>query len=124
MTTYQRNIVLPPTQQNLLRRHCCPDLVVDPEIGADDEAGDEHDDGALDDLVLAGPFDLLQLGDALADEAEANALKTLPPLPELPAASGRGAVALRADRPIGLRVAMASATPGGACASRTSGRTS
>jgi hypothetical protein len=43
-----------------------------PEVGADDGAGDDHDDGAGHDLALAGPVDLLQLGPALGDEAAAS----------------------------------------------------
>src|SRR5438874_9381881 len=45
-----------------------PELVVQPEVDADDDAGDDHDDRALDHLVLPGPFDLLQLRPRLLDE--------------------------------------------------------
>ena len=40
---------------------CFQTLVVEIEVDADDEAGDEHDDRALDHLVLARPLDLLEL---------------------------------------------------------------
>src|SRR5690348_5371489 len=45
-----------------------PDLVVQIEIRADDDAGHEDDDRALDQLLLARPLDLLQLAVGLADE--------------------------------------------------------
>ena len=35
------------------------DLVGEEQVEADDEAGDEDDGGALDQLLLAGPLDLL-----------------------------------------------------------------
>ena len=41
----------------------------EPQIGADDDAGDQDDRRALDQLLLGRPFDLLQLGDRLSDEA-------------------------------------------------------
>jgi hypothetical protein len=43
--------------------------VGDVEVRPDDAAGDEDDDGAGQDLALARPVDLLQLGPALCDEA-------------------------------------------------------
>src|SRR5919198_2266925 len=43
--------------------------VGEPEVRAYDHAGDQHDGGALDQLLLSGPLDLLQLGGGLADEA-------------------------------------------------------
>ena len=46
--------------------------VGEPEEGADDHAGDQHDHRALDQLRLARPLDLLQLGDRLGDEAAAG----------------------------------------------------
>ncbi len=47
-----------------------------PEIRADNDAGDQNHRRALDQLLLARPLDLLQLGDGLADEApEAGARK-------------------------------------------------
>src|SRR6266540_380071 len=59
---------------HLLRREDSLDeptehLVRQVEVAADDHAGDDDDDGALDDLVLTGPLDLPQLADRLADEA-------------------------------------------------------
>src|SRR5262249_1175821 len=56
-----------------------PHEVVDVEKGAHDDAGHEHDDGALDDLVLARPLDLLELPPGLRDEVPA-ALFRLPGL--------------------------------------------
>src|SRR4051794_8751116 len=75
-TTYQRNMRLLLTQEDVLD-HVLPDLVVHVEKDADDRAGDEHDDGALDDLVLRRPLDLLQLCPRLVDEAEAAAPRLL-----------------------------------------------
>src|SRR5581483_6526659 len=66
--TYQRNI-WPLLDQEAVDE-VLPDLVVRPEISADDEAGDEDDDCALDQLLLPRPLDLLQLGDGLPEEAE------------------------------------------------------
>src|SRR6266511_3368658 len=43
--------------------------VANPDVRADDDAGDEYDERALDDVGLRGPFDLLQLAPALDDEA-------------------------------------------------------
>jgi hypothetical protein len=45
------------------------DLVGEEQVRARDQTGDEDDGGALDQLLLAGPVDLLQLGPRLADEA-------------------------------------------------------
>src|SRR5579862_1624069 len=47
-----------------------PHLVVEIEVHADDEAGDEDDRGAADDRLLVRPLDLLQLGDRLLEEAD------------------------------------------------------
>ena len=46
------------------------------EIGADNDAGDDHDDRALYDLSAARPVDLLELGPRLLDEAAALARLT------------------------------------------------
>src|SRR5581483_528794 len=46
-------------------------LVGDVEVRPDDHAGDDHDDRSLHDLVLAGPLDLPELPDRLADELDA-----------------------------------------------------
>ena len=45
------------------------DLVGEEQVDADHEAGDQDDDGALDQLLLARPLDLLELGPGLPDEA-------------------------------------------------------
>jgi hypothetical protein len=50
-----------------------PDLVIDVEEDADDRARDEDDHGSLEDLVLVRPFDLLELGPGLPDEADGAA---------------------------------------------------
>src|SRR6266516_1699092 len=50
------------------------DLVGQEKVDADDHAGDEYDDGALDQLLLAGPLDLLELTPGLPDEAAAGQL--------------------------------------------------
>src|SRR3954463_14941055 len=59
LTTYQRNMRLLP-QEDLLD-DLLPHLIVDVEEEADDDTRDDHDDGALDDLRLTGPFDLPEL---------------------------------------------------------------
>src|SRR5437763_11056821 len=94
-----------------------PELVVQPEVSADDDAGDEHDDRALDHLVLAGPLDLLQLCDRLADEPEESAAARRLDL--------TGRTIRRSAAPPRPRAASRATTwsPGGACACRTSGRT-
>jgi hypothetical protein len=43
--------------------------VGDPEVGADDNAGNDDDRDPLHELWLLRPFDLLQLGDRFSDEA-------------------------------------------------------
>src|SRR6476660_8277161 len=48
-----------------------PHEVVHVQEDADDHARDQDDRGALDDLVLPGPVDLLELGPRLADEPAA-----------------------------------------------------
>src|SRR2546430_7907725 len=58
-------------------------LVGEKEVDADDQAGDQDDHGALDQLLLPGPFDLVQLGPRLADELRAG---------EAPPWTRRGAV--------------------------------
>src|SRR5919204_1391051 len=66
--TYQRNITPSLLEEDVL--HEAPeDLVGGVEVDADDEAGDEDDGGALDDLRLARPLHLLQLAPRLLDEA-------------------------------------------------------
>src|SRR3954469_11711645 len=124
------------------------DLVGAPEVDADDDAGDEHDDRPLDQLRLRRPFDLLQLAPRLADEVEVARtcvrrrarLRLGPPL-------GAAAVSAVRDGTVGLprrrrgsllaprlpaRGALrtrlprhrASGSPGAACAAGTSGSTS
>src|SRR5919198_6511795 len=66
---YQRN-----TKDSLLTEEDVLDEplegeVGEPEVGADDHAGDQDDGDSLNQLLLAGPFDFLQLGGSLADEA-------------------------------------------------------
>src|SRR5215210_5220766 len=70
--TYQRNICL-LSQENVADEGL-EELVGGVEVGADDHAGDDHDDRALHDLGAARPLHLLQLGPGLADEAAALAL--------------------------------------------------
>src|SRR3954469_4137667 len=55
-------------QQNLADE-LVEELVAEVEVRPDDHAGDDHDDRALDDLVLPGPLDLAELADRLGDEA-------------------------------------------------------
>src|SRR5436853_82173 len=69
LIAYHLNMIDPLLAQEDVLDEPLEREVGDPEIGADDRAGDEHDDDALDQLLLAGPFDLLQLGDRLLDEA-------------------------------------------------------
>src|SRR6187399_2468645 len=45
------------------------ELVADVQVRPDDHAGDDHDNRALDHLVLARPLDLAKLADRLGDEA-------------------------------------------------------
>jgi hypothetical protein len=52
------------------------DLVRREQVDAGHETGDQHDGRALDQLLLAGPVDLLQLGPRLADEDEAPASRS------------------------------------------------
>src|SRR3954452_14846915 len=124
------------------------DLVGAPEVDADDDAGDEHDDRPLDQLRLRRPLDLLQLAPRLADEAEAARARVdgggrlrLGPLlgAAAVAAVGDGAGGLPRRRRgsllaprLAARGALrtrlprhrASGSPGGACAACTSGSTS
>ena len=119
------------------------DEVGGPEIDADDDAGDQHDDDALDQLRLGRPFDLLELGPGLADEAW-----TPPPRAALGSCAGSGRAAARAwawrrrgrparqggslpgvTAPCGHAAAHgsgapSSASPGERCDLRTSGSTS
>src|SRR5882757_7960644 len=47
-----------------------PDLVNQIEVDARDEAGDDDDGGAADQLLLIRPLDLLQLRPGLLEEAD------------------------------------------------------
>src|SRR4051812_28672471 len=49
-----------------------PHLVVQVQVGTGDEAGDDDDGGAADQLLLSWPFDLLQLCPGLLEEADAG----------------------------------------------------
>src|SRR4051794_39462312 len=70
--TYQRNMggrpIFRSSDEPLDER--LHDEVDAPEVQADDGAGDDDDHRAGDDLLLTGPLDLLELRDALADEAD------------------------------------------------------
>src|SRR5438105_3147416 len=57
-----------PVDLGLCERDGLRDLVVQPQVHADDRAGDQHDCGPLDHLRPAGPLDFLELGPGLADE--------------------------------------------------------
>src|SRR5262245_19293511 len=56
------------SEQNVLDE-TTEDLVRQEQVHARDETGDQNDGGALDQLVLARPVDLLQLRPRLGDEA-------------------------------------------------------
>src|SRR3954447_11419967 len=49
-----------------------PHLVVQVQVSTGDEAGDDDDGGAADQLLLSRPFDLLQLCPGLLEEADAG----------------------------------------------------
>jgi hypothetical protein len=69
--TYQWNIVerLPAEKDVADER---PERLIDsPEIGADDQAGDDHGDRPLDHVLAVRPFDLAQLRDRLVHEPAA-----------------------------------------------------
>src|SRR5439155_2952550 len=53
-------------------------LVGEVQVGADDDARDDDHHGGLDHLVLAGPLDLAELADRLADEPREAAARDLP----------------------------------------------
>src|SRR6185312_11808480 len=91
--TYQRNMAIALfllAEQNIADERL-EELIGGVEIRADDRAGDDHDDRALDHLTTAGPLDLLELAPGLPDEAA--------PLTGLaPAGLGRGGRHTRAHR--------------------------
>ena len=109
------------------------------QITADDRAGDDHDDGALHQLLAPRPLDLFQLGYGLAEEAE----RTVPALLRdfgLLRAKRRipRRTSLLGERRLGLpgtasaalltgwashRLVPASGSPDAGCASRTNGST-
>src|SRR4051794_23379035 len=71
LITYQRN--MPTSLQKDVADEGADQLVDAPEIGTDDEHGDDDDDGSLDRLGPVRPVDLAELGHRLADEATAAA---------------------------------------------------
>src|SRR5439155_24780969 len=76
---YQRNIGDPLLTEEDVLDEPLEGKIGDPQVGADDDTRDQHDRGALDQLLLAGPLDLLQLRRGLAYEApEAGARKQAP----------------------------------------------
>ena len=101
------------------------DLVGEEQVRARDQTGDEDDGGALDQLLLAGPVDLLQLTPGLGHEvAEAAA-------GQVAAAVGRRGLGCRAQLLLARRarrserVCLATTwSPGARCGGRTSGSTS
>src|SRR3954454_13077234 len=66
--TYQRNICLALLTEEPLD-DVGPDAIVDVQVGADDDARDQHDHRSLNDLRLARPLDFLELAPRLGDEA-------------------------------------------------------
>jgi hypothetical protein len=68
LIAYQRNTRDPLTEEDVLDEPLEGEIG-EPEIRADDDARDQDDRDALDQLLLTGPLDLLQLGGGLADEA-------------------------------------------------------
>src|SRR4029079_4086712 len=95
----------PLSKQDVLDE-AAKELVRQEQVEARDEAGDEDDRGALDQLLLARPVDLLELAPRLGDEA-----------PDAPA---RGTAALTrrlrglGRRRTGRRLALRRALDGGA----------
>src|SRR5262249_26430662 len=76
--TYQRNIAIssgPLPQQHVLD-DVLPEPVIRIQVDAGDEAGDEDDRGAADQLLLIRPVDLLELGPGLLEEADAGRART------------------------------------------------
>src|SRR3954471_24837251 len=71
LITYQRN--MPTSLQKDVADEGADQLVDAPEIGTDDEHGDDDDDGSLDRLGPIRPVDLAKLAHRLADEATAPA---------------------------------------------------
>jgi hypothetical protein len=68
LIAYQRNTRDPLTEEDVLDEPLESEIG-EPEIRADDDARDQDNRDALDQLLLTGPLDLLQLGGGLADEA-------------------------------------------------------
>src|SRR5512132_3494925 len=96
------------------------DLVGGVEVYADDQTGDQDDDGSLDHVRLARPLDLLQLGPALGDEPLRPASGHRAPTALALARGGRGAngrlaraSALRCRRGLGLCLAAGAALGSG-----------
>jgi hypothetical protein len=63
---------MPLSEQDVLYE-ALPDQIGAVQIDADDDAGDEDDDDALDQLALTGPLDFLELAPRLAHEVLAAA---------------------------------------------------
>src|SRR4051794_9107229 len=57
------------SQQQVLH-HVLPHGVVEVQVDADDQTGDQHDRGSADDSLLARPLDLLELRPGLPDEMD------------------------------------------------------
>jgi hypothetical protein len=80
LITYQRNIqTLPLLAQQEALDERLEHEVREVQVGPDDSAGDENDDGSGHDLALARPVDLLELGPALGDEAAASTAPSAAP---------------------------------------------
>src|SRR5690348_2016187 len=60
---------IPSLSQEDVLHDVLPELVVQPQKGADDDAGDQDDHGAADHGLLVRPLDLLELAVGLLDEA-------------------------------------------------------
>src|SRR5437879_627043 len=84
LITYQRNIRSSLAQHDVLDE-VLPQLIVQPEVGADDDAGDQHDRRPAHDRLLVRPLDLLELGDRLLDEMDRARARDVPLLAARPA---------------------------------------
>jgi hypothetical protein len=99
--TYQRNIGL-DVEENVADEPA-QNGIRSVEIGTDDGDGDDDDDGRGEELALARPLDLLQLGRGLGNED-----------PEAPAAlTARAGLALRLADGLDFAAARAGALGGG-----------
>src|SRR3954470_22919286 len=91
-----------------------PDLVVQPEVGADDGTGDQDNRRAADDGLLRGPLDLLELAVGLLDE-DPRAEAVLLVLVRAPRASSTPAAPAARLRRVAVR-----GRPGGSARRRAS----